>query len=61
MLKTYFDRITGITQANPAVVTAIGHGFGDGVEIKIFDAGGMTEVHGVTFTTANVTANTYEL
>jgi hypothetical protein len=54
--------ITNITQANPAVVTtAAPHGYSNGNEITIFDVVGMTEVNGVTYTIANVTANTFEL
>lgn len=53
--------ITGITQANPAVVTATAHGFNNGDRVKIIDVVGMTEVNGKTFLVANKTANTFEL
>lgn len=53
--------ITGITKANPGVVTANGHGFSNGDRIKIIDVEGMTEVNGHTFLVANVTTNTFEL
>ncbi len=42
--------ITGITQANPAVVTATGHTLVDGDEVQITAVGGMTEVNGRFFT-----------
>jgi hypothetical protein len=41
---TTFD-ITGITQANPAVVTCTGHLFEDGDMVSIVDVEGMTEVN----------------
>lgn len=53
--------ITGITQANPAVVTAAGHGFSNGQTITINNMVGMTQVNDLAFTVANVTANTFEL
>lgn len=36
--------ITGITKANPAVVTAAAHGLVDGQRIRVEDVGGMVEV-----------------
>lgn len=53
--------ISGITQANPAVVTATAHGLSNGDKIKMFEVGGMTEVIGKTYVVANATANTFEL
>lgn len=54
--------VTGITQANPAVVTTYNnHDFGDGDAVRLSDVAGMTEVNGITYTAANVTANTFEL
>lgn len=53
--------ITGITQANPAVVTISSHGFSNGDEIYIAGVGGMTELNGRYFTVANKTTNTFEL
>lgn len=53
--------ITGITKANPAVVTSNTHGFSNGDRIKIIGVEGMTEVNGKTFLVANVAANTFEL
>jgi hypothetical protein len=53
--------ITGITQANPAVVTSAAHGFANGDEVMIKSVAGMEEVNGRIFTIANVAANTFEL
>lgn len=53
--------ITGITQASPGVVTAVGHGYANGDWVKIFDVVGMVQVNSRTFKVANVTANTFEL
>ena len=53
--------ITGITQANPGVITSTAHGFANGDEIFITDVVGMTELNGSFFLVANVTANTFTL
>lgn len=53
--------ITGITKANPGVVTAAAHGYNNGDLIKIFDVVGMTQVNQRTFVVANKTTNTFEL
>ena len=53
--------ITGITQANPGVVTASSHPFSDGDIIRITGVGGMTEVNGNVYKVANSAANTFEL
>lgn len=54
--------ITGITQANPAVVTtSAAHNFNNGDKIYIENVVGMTEVNDVEFTIANVTSTTFEL
>jgi len=53
--------ISGITKANPAVVTANGHGYVDGQNIIITSVVGMTEVNGKTFKVAEKTTNTFEL
>jgi hypothetical protein len=53
--------ITGITKANPAVVTAASHGYSNGDHVWINDVGGMTELNGRRFTIANVTSTTFEL
>jgi hypothetical protein len=52
--------ITGISQANPAVVTA-SNNFSNGDIVFISNVAGMTEVNGLTFTVANASATTFEL
>ena len=59
-----FNYITGITQANPAVVAYSGaDNFSNNDIISIQDVVGMTEINGKRYTVANVntTANTFEL
>lgn len=53
--------ITGITKANPAVVTSASHGYSNGDTVKIMGVVGMTEVNNKVFTVANVATNTFEL
>ena len=53
--------ITGITQANPAVVTAASHGLSNGDRVFIASVAGMTEVNNKEFTVAGATTNTFEL
>ena len=53
--------ISGITAANPAVVTATSHGYENGDEVVITAVGGMTEVNGKRFLVANKSTNTFEL
>lgn len=53
--------ISGITNANPAVVTATSHGLSDGDIVKIVDVVGMTEVNGGVFVVQNVNSSTFEL
>ena len=53
--------ITGITQANPGVVTAVGHGFSTNDKIRIDSVAGMTEVNGLYFTITFLTADTFSI
>lgn len=56
--------ISGITQANPAVVTYVGaDNYTNGREVNIRDVVGMTQVNGGRYVVANVNtaANTFEL
>lgn len=53
--------ITGITNANPGVVTSAAHGFSNGDEVVISGVAGMTTLNGRNFKVANVTANTFTL
>lgn len=58
------QNITGVTQADPAVLTYSGDdNFSDGDEVYISGVGGMTELNGKFFLVANVNtgANTFEL
>lgn len=54
--------ITGVTKANPAVVTtSSSHGFSNGDSVKITNVLGMTELNNFTFVIKNVTSTTFEL
>jgi len=53
--------ITGITQANPGVVTSTAHGLSNGDTVVISGVVGMTQVNGKRFTVASVAANTFAL
>lgn len=53
--------ITGVTQANPAVVSSTAHPYANGDLIVIQDIVGMTELNTRAFTIANKTTNTYQL
>jgi hypothetical protein len=53
--------ITGITQANPGVVTSNAHGYANGDEVFISGVGGMTSLNGKNYLIAGATANTYTL
>lgn len=53
--------ITGITQANPAVVTSNAHGYSNGDDILVANVVGMIQVNGRRFRVAGVTANTFQL
>tara|TARA_R110000787_G_C13443392_1_gene446710 strand:+ start:29843 stop:32164 length:2322 start_codon:yes stop_codon:yes gene_type:complete len=53
--------ITAITNANPAKVTAVAHGFVSGNLVEIVNVGGMTELNDRFFTISVVTDDTFEL
>jgi len=55
--------ITGVTQANPAVVSAAGHVYPNGVTVTISGVVGMTELNSNSYTVANTdhAAGTFEL
>jgi hypothetical protein len=53
--------ITGITKADPSVLTSTSHGFSNGDKVKIVHVTGMTEVNDKSFYVANKTTNTFEL
>ena len=54
-------RLTGITNANPAVVTSRSHGYTNDQRLKLFIATGMTELNDTFVTVANATKDTFEL
>ena len=53
--------ITDITQADPAVVTCVGHGFATGNTIYIDDVVGMTEANQTVFPIEVVDADSFKL
>lgn len=53
--------ITGITQANPGVVTSASHGYSNGDIVYIDSVGGMTELNGRNYIIAGATTNTFTL
>jgi hypothetical protein len=55
------EAITGITNANPAVVTTAAHGYVTGEEVFIQGVVGMTEVNNKRFKIGTTTATTFEL
>ena len=53
--------ITGATQANPVVVTMVGHSYANGEDVEIAGIAGMTQLNGRRFRVANRGPNTIEL
>lgn len=56
--------ITGISQANPTVVVAPGHGFSNGNTVQIVGVQGMTQINQAptqAYTVAMATTNTFQL
>lgn len=54
--------ITGVTQANPGVVTtSAAHGYSNGDWVYLASVAGMTQVNGRYFKVAGVTATTFQL
>ena len=53
--------ITGVTQANPGVVTATAHTFKEGQQVTISSVGGMTQLNGNVYTVRNPATNTFQL
>ena len=53
--------ITGATNANPCVITAVAHGFSHGDRVVIGGVLGMTELDNREFTVANKTTDTFEI
>jgi len=61
LLTSNSQNITGITQANPAVMTIASHGYTNGDRILVTGVTDMTEVNNREFVVANATLNTFEL
>lgn len=53
--------ITNITQANPAVVTSVGHGLSTGNLVTISDVLGMVEINGLTSAITVIDDDTFSL
>lgn len=53
--------ITGATQANPCVITCVGHGYSTGDYIYISSVVGMTQLNGKYFKITVLTADTFSL
>lgn len=53
--------ITGITQANPGVITSVAHGFSTGDEVYIEAVVGMTDLNGQFFLVEKLTDDTFSL
>ena len=53
--------ISGVTAANPVVVSSTGHGYTNGTEVFVSGISGMMELNNRWFVVAGATANTYEL
>ena len=53
--------VDGATQANPVVLTCVGHTFVAGEEIFVSGVDGMTELNGRNFIVRNVVGNTFQI
>jgi hypothetical protein len=53
--------VTGITKANPGVVTSPLHDFATGDQVTLSEVVGMTEVNGVSYTITVLTPDTFSL
>ena len=53
--------VTGITAANPGVVTATAHGFTTGQSISFANVAGMTEVNGNAYTITVIDADSFSI
>ena len=53
--------VTGISQGNPGVVTAAGHGFSSGDSIAFAGVVGMTEVNGSAYTITSIDADSFSI
>lgn len=53
--------ITGVTRANPAVVSSVAHGFVNGQSVTFSGVVGMTQLNGNSYTVAGASANSFQL
>lgn len=53
--------VTGLTKANPGIVTSVAHGFSTGDEVYFSGVGGMTEVNGQFYLVEKIDADTFSL
>lgn len=53
--------ITGITQANPGVVTAVGHGFSSGNEVYLKSIAGMIQLNGQVVVVTVINADSFSI
>ena len=53
--------ITGATQANPVVITCVGHGLTSDNKARFRDVGGMTELNGNDYSITVIDADTFSL
>jgi hypothetical protein len=53
--------VTGLTSANPGVITSVAHGFANGDRVFLDAVGGMPGVNDAFYIVAGVTANTFQL
>jgi len=59
--NTVAKDITGATQANPCVITIVGHGYSTGNRVWITSVGGMTEINNLHFVITVINADTFSL
>ena len=60
-LKLTGRSISGITQANPAVITCPNHGANTGDLVSVSGVVGMTQINGVSYTVTVIDANTFSI
>jgi len=60
-LNTTSFALSAATQADPVVITAVGHTYIDGDQVRIESVVGMTEINERFFTVRNPVGNTFEL
>jgi len=53
--------LTGITQANPGVVTSVAHGYTSGDQVRISGVGGMTQINNKRVTITVLTPDTFSI